>query len=157
MAGRLSLATRYDHKSFKGRNVLAVIPGVDPNLKQECLIIGAHHDHLGPGDNEEIYFGADDDASGTTGLLELAAAFQGGTLRPKRSILLAAWGAEELGLLGSRYYVQQPAFPLSQTIAMLQLDMIGRNEERPANAADQIEEEKPQENSKHDQYCRYCL
>ena len=146
IAGRLSLATRYDHKSFKGKNVLAVIPGVDSNLKQECLIISAHHDHLGAGDNEEIYFGADDDASGTTGLLELAAAFQGGNLRPRRSILLAAWGAEELGLLGSHYYVQQPAFPLSQTIAMLQLDMIGRNEERPANAADQIEEEKPQEN-----------
>ena len=146
LEGRLSLATRYDHRSFQGRNVLAVIPGVDPNLKQECLIIGAHHDHLGPGDNEELYLGADDDASGTTGLLELAAAFQGGTLRPKRSILLAAWGAEEIGLLGSHYYVQQPAFPLAQTIAMLQLDMIGRNEERPANSADQIEEEKPQEN-----------
>lgn len=146
IVGRLSLATRYDHRSFKGKNVLAVIPGVDSNLRNECLIISAHHDHLGSGDNEEIYYGADDDASGTTGLLELAAAFQGGTLRPKRSILLAAWGAEELGLLGSRYYVEQPAFPLSKTIALLQLDMIGRNEERPANIADQIEEEKPQEN-----------
>ncbi len=146
MVGRLSLATRYDHKSFEGKNVLAVIPGVDPNLKRECLIISAHHDHLGSGDNEEIYYGADDDASGTTGLLELAAAFQGGILRPKRSILLAAWGAEELGLLGSHYYVEQPAFPLSQTIALLQLDMIGRNEERPANATDQIEEEKPEGN-----------
>ena len=144
---RLSMATTYDRKTFTGRNVLGLIPGVDPSVKEECLIIGAHHDHLGQGENEDIFYGADDDASGTTGLLELAAAFQTGTLKPKRTILLAAWGAEELGLLGSRYYVQHPAFPLSHTIAMLQMDMIGRNEERAADATNHIEEEKPQENT----------
>ncbi|MFN8007913.1 MAG: M20/M25/M40 family metallo-hydrolase [Terriglobia bacterium] len=144
--GQLSMELHYDRKALTGRNVLGVIPGSDPNLKEECLILGAHHDHLGASENNEIYYGADDDASGITGLLELSYAFQSGNLMPKRSILLAGWGAEEIGLLGSRYYAQNPAFPLSQTVAMLQLDMIGRNEERPADPANHIQEEKPLEN-----------
>ena len=145
--GNLAVAVSYERKIFRGRNVLGYVPGVDPSLKEECLIIGAHHDHLGPGESGDIFYGADDDASGTTGLLELAAAFSAGTLKPKRSILLAAWGAEELGLLGSRYYVQHPSFPLLQTITMLQMDMIGRNEERTADPVNHIEEEKPLENT----------
>jgi hypothetical protein len=142
-----SLTARYDRKSLKGYNVIGIIPGSDPLLRQECVLIGAHHDHMGVGENQEIFFGADDDASGTTGLLELAEAFQTGPVRPRRSIVLVAWGAEELGLLGSRHYAQHPAFQLSKTVAMIQLDMIGRNEQRPAAPVDGIQEETPDKNT----------
>ena len=77
----------------------------------------------------EIFNGADDDASGTVGLLEIAEAFAVSPEKPKRSILFAAWNAEEGGLLGSRYYVERPAFPLEKTVALFQMDMIGRDEE----------------------------
>lgn len=142
-----SLHTRYKHKRVQGRNVIGIIPGSDARLREECILIGAHHDHMGTGENQEIYYGADDDASGTTGLLELAEAFQAGPLRPRRSIVLAAWGAEELGLLGSKHYVANPAIPLSKTVAMIQLDMIGRNEQRPGDPANGEPDEKDENNT----------
>ncbi|HEU0005659.1 MAG TPA: M28 family peptidase, partial [Terriglobia bacterium] len=142
-----SLHTRYEHKRVQGRNVIGIISGSDVRLREECILISAHHDHMGTGENQEIYYGADDDASGTTGLLELAEAFQAGPLRPRRSIVLAAWGAEELGLLGSKYYVLNPVFPLDKTIAMIQLDMIGRNEQRPGDPANGQPEEKDENNT----------
>jgi len=110
------------------RNVLAYLPGSDPNLKDEVVIVSAHFDHVGTQDGE-VFNGADDDASGTVGLLEIAEAFAVSLEKPKRSILFAAWNAEERGLLGSRYYVERPAFLLEKTIAMFQMDMIGRDEE----------------------------
>jgi Zn-dependent M28 family amino/carboxypeptidase len=143
----VSMKTVYDRKSLKGHNVIGVVPGSDAQLRDQYILLGAHHDHLGTGENQEIYYGADDDASGPIGLLELAEAFQIGPLRPRRSIVLAAWGAEELGLLGSRYYAQKPFFPLDKTVAMIQLDMIGRNEKRPADPANGIEEEKEELNT----------
>ncbi len=143
----ISLTTRFQRRSLKGFNVVGIIPGADPRLHEECIVIGAHHDHIGVGDNEEIYFGADDDASGTTGIMELASAFQAGHLRPRRSIVLAAWGAEELGLLGSKHYARAPVFPMEKTVAMIQLDMIGRNEERPASPSDGIQSESAEANT----------
>jgi len=95
----VSLTVRYERKSLKGYNVIGIIPGSDSQLRDECILISAHHDHMGFGEDQEIYFGADDNASGTTAVLELAEAYQAGPLRPRRSIVLAAWGAEELGLL----------------------------------------------------------
>ena len=142
-----SIQTTYERKKLQGRNVIGVIPGSDTRLREECIVIGAHHDHIGTGENQEIYYGADDDASGTTGLLELAEAFQSGPLRPRRSIVLAAWGAEELGLLGSKHYALNPVFPLNKTVAMIQLDMIGRNEQRPGNTANGEPEEKEENNT----------
>ena len=142
-----SIQTSYERKKLQGRNVIGVIPGSDPRLRDECILIGAHHDHIGVGENQEIYYGADDDASGTTGLLELAEAFQSGPLRPRRSIVLAAWGAEELGLLGSKHYAFNPVFPLNKTVAMIQLDMIGRNEQRPGDTANGEPEEKDENNT----------
>ena len=110
------------------RNVLAYVPGSDPTLKNEVVIISAHFDHVGAHDGE-VFNGADDDASGTVGLLEIAEAYALSPEKPKRSVLFAAWNAEERGLLGSRYYVERPAFLLENTIAVFQMDMIGRNEE----------------------------
>ena len=112
------------------RNVLAVLPGVDPRLRREAVVVGAHFDHLGAADGE-VYFGADDNASGTAGLLEVAEAFSQDVQRPRRSVLFAGWDAEESGLLGSYYYVARPRFPMERTVAMLQMDMIGRDEEIP--------------------------
>jgi hypothetical protein len=126
-------------------NVVAVLPGSDPSLALESVVIGAHYDHLGhgafgslaPESRGEVHNGADDNASGTAGLLELARAFAAGP-RPRRSLVLAAFTAEEAGLVGSARYVDAmpdaparagaatPGGPPARTVAMLNLDMIGR-------------------------------
>lgn len=120
-------------KSYLGENyndsenVLSYIEGTEkPN---EVIIISAHHDHEGVNKEGEIYNGADDDGSGTVALLEMAQAFKKAKESgngPKRSILFLHLTAEEIGLQGSRYYTENPAFPLKNTIANLNIDMIGR-------------------------------
>ncbi len=143
---KAALQTRYKRKDFLGYNVIALVPGSNPTLKDQVVVVSAHHDHLGAGENQEVFFGADDDASGTTGVLELAEAFQKNPAKPARSVLFAAWGAEEVGLLGSKYYISHPLLPLNQTIAQIQLDMIGRDEDRKGNPDKGIPEEKPEAN-----------
>jgi len=106
-------------------NVLGVLPGSDPELRDQVLIVGAHLDHVGSLPDGTIYPGANDDASGVAVLLEIARLWQEKGYRPRRTVLFAAWDAEEMGLLGSQHYVVNPAFPLSDTLAMLQLDMVG--------------------------------
>lgn len=107
------------------RNVLGLVEGSDPELKNEVIVIGAHLDHFGKlGDY--IFNGADDNGSGSVGVLELAQAFAANPVKPKRSILFALWTGEERGLLGSRYYVENPYAPLKKTFACLNLDMISR-------------------------------
>ncbi len=125
-----TLETDISRHQTRIRNVLAYLPGSDPDLKDEVVIVSAHFDHVGTQDGE-VFNGADDDASGTVGLLEIAEAFAVSPEKPKRSILFAAWNAEERGLLGSRYYVEKPAFLLEKTVALFQMDMIGRDEEIP--------------------------
>ncbi|MYC82758.1 MAG: M20/M25/M40 family metallo-hydrolase, partial [Acidobacteria bacterium] len=93
-----------------------------------------------------IFLGADDNASGTTALLELAEAFQSNPTKPRRSILLAAWGAEEIGLLGSRNYVRAPPVPLQKTVAMFQMDMIGRNAQHRANLVGELPGQREEDN-----------
>ncbi len=110
------------------RNVLASLPGSDPKLQKEWIVVGAHFDHVGV-DGEEVFNGADDDGSGTVGLMATAQAYAVGSVPPKRSVLFAAWNAEETGLLGSYYFVQHPTIALDKTVAVFQMDMIGRNEE----------------------------
>ncbi len=116
------------------KNVVAMIEGADPSLKNECVVICAHHDHLGVV-NGEILPGADDNISGVVAVMDIAEAYalaaQDG-LRPKRSVLFASWDAEESGLLGAWAYTERPLLPLDKTLAVLDLDMIGRNEEIPA-------------------------
>jgi hypothetical protein len=134
------LSVDLERRTHSTQNVLALIPGSDPNLKDEVMIVGGHYDHDGEAYGQ-IWYGADDNASGTAALLELAEAFGSGAAPPARSVLLCAWAGEEKGLLGSRYYVGHPFFPLNKTIAMFQMDMIGRNEEHGANNSQQIPEE----------------
>jgi hypothetical protein len=117
-------------ETHRGRNVVALLEGSDPRLKDQTIILTAHHDHMGTS-NGHIYHGADDNASGVAGLLATARALTKGNIRPKRSILFLAYDGEERIFLGSYYYVTHPVVPLNQTIAAFNLDMIGRNEDDP--------------------------
>lgn len=109
-------------------NVLGFVEGSDPELKKEIIVISAHHDHIGM-ENGKIFNGADDNGSGTSGLLEIAQAFQQAKKEgknPKRSILFLSVSGEEMGLFGSSHYASHPVFPLENTITDLNIDMIGR-------------------------------
>jgi hypothetical protein len=113
-------------------NVLALLPGSEPALAGETVVVGAHYDHLGWGgegslapDGREIHNGADDNASGTATLVEVAGSLAQGP-RPGRSILFMAFSGEEKGLLGSGHYVNAPVRPLESTVAMINMDMVGR-------------------------------
>ena len=132
-AKQLKLTTDVVRAEVPAYNVVGVLEGSDPVLKNETIILGAHYDHLGRGGDGslaprsgEIHHGADDNASGTAGLIELARVF--GAQRPKlkRTLIFIAFGGEEEGLLGSNYYVNHPLVPLDKTIAMINMDMIGR-------------------------------
>lgn len=112
----------------KGRNVIALLEGSDPKLKAQTIIVTAHHDHMGTA-NGHIYYGADDNASGVAGILGVARALVRGNIHPKRSVLFIAYDGEERIFLGSYFYVTHPVVPLSQTIATVNLDMIGRDED----------------------------
>ena len=113
-------------------NVAGLLPGSDPTLAAETIIFSAHHDHLGTspgaGGKLEIWHGADDNGSGTVGVVELAHAFAANPVRPKRSILFVVFAAEESGFLGSYYMAAHPLRPLATTRAMINFDMIGRDE-----------------------------
>jgi Zn-dependent M28 family amino/carboxypeptidase len=109
-------------------NVVGLIEGSDPKLKDEIVVVSGHYDHVGIVGGR-IYRGADDNASGTIGTIEIANAFVRGGVKPKRSILFICYDAEERGLLGAFYYVDHPIFPLEKTVANLNMDMIGRDEE----------------------------
>ncbi len=113
-------------KRIKGENVLGYIEGAD--LKEELIIITAHYDHLGKHDSL-VFNGADDDGSGTAATLEIAEAFmlaKKAGKGPRRSVLIMPVSGEEKGLLGSKYYTENPIYPLKNTIANLNIDMIGR-------------------------------
>lgn len=135
MLGGLTVKLSIEIEREKGpaSNVIGVLEGSDSELKHEWVVIGAHYDHLGHGEFGSmapdqigtVHNGADDNASGTAGLLELARAF-GSQPRARRSLALVAFAGEELGLLGSAAYVDDPPRPLDSTVAMLNLDMIGR-------------------------------
>jgi len=108
-------------------NVIGIIEGSDPVLKNECVIYTAHFDHTGVNASGEVFNGADDNASGSMALLEIAEAFTSLKKRPLRTIVFAWVNGEEKGLLGSRYYTENPVFPMEQTIVNINLDMVGRS------------------------------
>jgi hypothetical protein len=133
LAGGAGPGGYYQTFGAEHRNILAMVEGSDPLLKDEVLIFGAHYDHVGYGRPENsygpfghIHNGADDNASGTAALLEVAEAYCQLTPRPRRSVLFALWDAEEKGLLGSKYWVENPTLPLSRVRFVFNIDMIGR-------------------------------
>ncbi|MFM8980586.1 MAG: M28 family peptidase [Planctomycetia bacterium] len=119
-------------------NVVGFLPGSDPALAREVVIVGAHHDHVGMGSGGAslggpkargvVHNGADDNGSGTVALLELAEWFGAPAHRTRRSLLFLSFSGEELGLLGSQHYVEHPLLPLADTVAMVNLDMVGRSQ-----------------------------
>ena len=114
-------------KSGTAYNAVGLLEGSDPKLNSETIIISAHHDHDGSSE-KEIWHGADDNGSGTVGVVELARAFAVNRVKPKRSLLFVVFAAEERGLLGSFYMTAHPLRPLGTTRAVINFDMIGRNE-----------------------------
>ena len=130
---RVEAAVALDKTPMELRNVVGLLRGSDEKLAAEAVVVGAHLDHVGrraadPKDPQRdvIFNGADDNASGVAGVLAMARAVTRAGLKPKRTIVFCAFDGEEVGLLGSRYYVQHPALPLEKTAAMVNLDMIGR-------------------------------
>ena len=136
----INLSVDIIRNKVEAYNVIGVIEGSDPTLKNENIVIGAHYDHLGRGgegsgslspNSKDIHHGADDNASGTAGLLELARIFSKQQPKLKRTLIFIAFGGEEEGLLGSAYYVNHPLEgPLTNTVAMINMDMIGRMRDR---------------------------
>jgi aminopeptidase YwaD len=116
------------------RNVIGLLEGSDPKLRDEVVVVGAHYDHLGLGNSHslsasakpEIHHGADDNASGTAGVLELAQYFAANREKAGRSLLFMGFSGEEIGLLGSAYWTKKPTIPVERIAAMINLDMIGR-------------------------------
>jgi Zn-dependent M28 family amino/carboxypeptidase len=129
----VNLLTDVTRREVSASNVVGILDGSDPTLKNETIVIGAHYDHLGRGGEGslapkegEIHHGADDNASGVAGVLELARMFSAQHPRPRRTIVFMAFSGEEEGLLGSNFYVNHPIVPLANTVAMINMDMIGR-------------------------------
>lgn len=115
-----------DGTPLTSHNVIGVIPGDDMATGGEHLVIGAHIDHLGVDTAGQIYAGADDNASGVAALLAMAESWSRGRLRPRRTVLLIGFGAEEQHMKGSKHYVAHPARPLKALVAMVNLDMLSR-------------------------------
>ena len=133
----LSISTDLQREETAAFNVVGILDGSDPVLKKEAIIIGAHYDHLGLGGEgslvpgtSAVHHGADDNASGVAGLLELARSLSAQRPRPKRTIIFIAFSGEEEGLLGSHHYVNNPVVPIANTVAMINMDMIGRSKDR---------------------------
>lgn len=131
-------STEVNQVKVKTHNVVGLIEGSDPVLKDEMIVIGAHYDHLGFGgpesgsrmpDTVAIHNGADDNASGVAAIIEIAEKLASHKKELKRSVLVVAFSAEEMGLLGSKYFVQNPAYDVKQFKAMVNLDMVGRMKE----------------------------
>ncbi len=124
----LELVLEKSRHTLTGSNVLGYIEGMDPELRHELVVISAHYDHLGK-HGGAVYNGADDNASGTSAVLDIAQAFaeaRKAGAGPRRSVLCLLVSGEEKGLLGSRYYVHHPVFALEHTVANVNIDMIGR-------------------------------
>lgn len=134
LGARVQLDVSIRRKVLTARNVIGRLVGSDPTLKDEVVVVGAHYDHVGKGgpgvmdrsNVGSIHNGADDNASGTSGMLEIAQAFAGSGQRPKRTILFMAYSGEERGLLGSQHWCAHPTVALEKVVAMVNLDMIGR-------------------------------
>jgi len=131
-SSRATVSTDVSPTIMEARNVVALLPGSDPALRDEYVIVGAHYDHLGFGGegslapaSRDVHNGADDNASGTAAVIEIARALAAGP-RPDRSVLFMTFTGEERGLWGSQYWVTDPTHDLGDAVAMLNLDMVGR-------------------------------
>lgn len=140
---KVSLHVELERITHKTDNIIGILPGSDPQLKEQHIVIGAHYDHIGlgffgtrdPSTEGQIHNGADDNASGTAVIMSVAQRLTQATQRPPRTIVFVAFSGEELGLKGSSFYVAHPTFPLEKTVAMINLDMVGRMRDNQVMAA----------------------
>jgi hypothetical protein len=141
---RINLSVAVRTEETHSQNVIGILEGSDPVLKNEYVAIGAHYDHVGMNPfwngEDKIWNGADDDGSGTVAVLSMAEAFTKGAVRPKRSILFIWVAGEEKGLWGSEYFTDNPTVPIGSIVTQLNIDMIGRaqgagDENHPQNKA----------------------
>ena len=142
----VTMETTVERHPTRVHNVVGLLEGTDPELRDEWLIVCAHLDHEGATPSG-VFLGADDNASGLAGVLEIAEAFAKAAragIRPRRSVLFAAWNAEERGLLGAWSYTENPLTPLARTAAVLNMDMIGRHEEVPEDGGTRFRGLRPQ-------------
>jgi Zn-dependent M28 family amino/carboxypeptidase len=127
----LTLTQRLDTRSISAPNVVGIVDGSDPVLRDEYVVFSAHMDHLGVGGPDEsgdsIFNGADDDASGTVAVMEVAQAVASLAIAPRRSMIFLLVSGEERGLWGSEYYADNPSVPVDRIVAGLNADMVGRN------------------------------
>jgi Zn-dependent M28 family amino/carboxypeptidase len=136
----LRLNPPLEHR-IKLRNVVGILQGSDPSLKDTCVVLSAHYDHLEPaavGDGDRICNGANDNASGTTAVVELASALNALPQKPKRSIVFAAFFGEEKGMLGSASYVANPPCAVDKTVANVNLEQIGRTDSAEGPVLDKL-------------------
>jgi hypothetical protein len=144
VATTMNISVKIDGRSdvntlkLETKNVVAKLEGSDPELKNEYIVVGAHYDHLGMGgpgsgsraiDTTAVHNGADDNASGVAGVMELAETLAQDSVKTRRSIVFVAFGAEELGLMGSKYFIKDPLIEIPSIKAMINFDMIGRLKE----------------------------
>lgn len=123
---RVNIMAKNKTEHFQGKNIIGIIEGSDPVLKNECIVFMAHYDHLGMDENGDVFNGADDNGSGTVTLLEVAEAFATLEKKPKRSIVFLWATNEETGMIGSQFYAENPVFPMEKTVACINIDMAGR-------------------------------
>ena len=146
LTATVEMSTAVARQPIADRNVLAVMEGSDPRLKDETIIVCAHYDHEGA-DGPRVFNGADDDGSGIVALIEIAEAYVQGAkegTRPRRTVIFAAWNSEERGLLGAWAYTEAPTRPLNRIAAVLNMDMLGRNEEVPPEGGPRFRGLQPQ-------------
>lgn len=122
----LDINIEYSDREFPAYNIIGYIEGSDPVLKDEIIVLGAHYDHLGINEEGNIFYGADDNASGVAAMLEIARALYDIRGQIKRTVMFVAFGAEEWGLLGSKFFVNNPISPEKRIVSMLNMDSIGR-------------------------------
>ena len=147
--GEAVAKTMIDREAVRVMNVVGLLRGSDPELSKEYVVVGSHYDHLGKGFPQAwnpfscknaheglIFHGADDNASGTAGMMEIAEAFAGTQPRPKRSMIFIAFVAEEIGLVGSHHFAENPTVPMENIVAMVNLDMIGRLRDKEGVSAE---------------------
>jgi len=130
----LSFTATMTGRALMGRNIAAILPGRDPDLRREAVVLGAHYDHLGEMANVGVLFGANDNAAGVGSLLCIARAAATMPSGLKRSIVFVAFDAEEIGRLGSTHYVECPSIPITNTVFMINFDMVGKNGENHIHA-----------------------
>jgi len=123
---RIDINVNRKTEPVEAKNVIGVVEGSDPVLKNDYVVFMAHYDHLGIDTSGNVFNGADDNGSGTVILLEVAEAFASLEHKPKRSIVFLWVTAEEVGMLGSKYYIENPVFAVEKTVACINIDMAGR-------------------------------